>query len=90
MELYDSTQAPARPPTYPHPPPPPCYPPAPAPTHTLPQAKLRAMEGKLIKGEAKGGLLALTQAKEQEIARREAELAKRWVGGLQRGGVRQG
>jgi kinesin family protein 3/17 len=35
------------------------------------------MEGKLLKGEARGGLLELTQRKEEEIKRREVELAKR-------------
>jgi len=41
------------------------------------RARLRAMEGKLIKGEARGGLLEVTRKKEEEIARREAELARR-------------
>ncbi|GBF99862.1 kinesin-ii motor subunit [Raphidocelis subcapitata] len=41
------------------------------------RARLRAMEGKIIKGEARGGLLEVTRRKEEEIARREAQLARR-------------
>ena len=43
------------------------------------RAKLRAMEGKLIKGESQGGLLKVTERKEAEIAKREKELARRWA-----------
>lgn len=41
------------------------------------RVKLRAMEGKLLKGEARGGLLEVTRKKEAEIAKREQELERR-------------
>ncbi len=40
-------------------------------------AKLRAMEGKILKGEQMGGLIEVTRKKEEEIARREQELERR-------------
>lgn len=39
--------------------------------------KLRAMEGKILKGEERGGLLEVTRKKEEEIHKREAELERR-------------
>jgi hypothetical protein len=38
---------------------------------------VQAMEGKLLKGEERGGLLEVTRKKEEEIRRREEELARR-------------
>jgi hypothetical protein len=43
------------------------------------QARLRAMEGKILKGEARGGLVQVTRKKEEQLARREQELQRRWV-----------
>lgn len=42
-----------------------------------PQARLRAMEGKILKGEARGGLIEVTRRKEEQLARREQELQRR-------------
>jgi hypothetical protein len=41
------------------------------------QARLLAMEGKLLKGEARGGLVEVTRKKEEQLARREQELHRR-------------
>jgi hypothetical protein len=38
------------------------------------------MEGKILKGEARGGLVQVTRKKEEQLARREQELQRRWVG----------
>jgi hypothetical protein len=46
---------------------------------TLLQARLRAMEGKILKGEARGGLVQVTRKKEEQLARREQELQRRWA-----------
>ncbi|WIA12242.1 hypothetical protein OEZ85_012308 [Tetradesmus obliquus] len=40
-------------------------------------ARLRAMEGKILKGEARGGLVQVTRKKEEQLARREQELQRR-------------
>jgi hypothetical protein len=45
------------------------------------QARLQAMEGKILKGAARGGLVELTRVKEEHLKRREEELQRRWVGG---------
>mmetsp|Transcript_17939 Transcript_17939/g.53743 ORF Transcript_17939/g.53743 Transcript_17939/m.53743 type:complete len:766 (-) Transcript_17939:710-3007(-) len=39
--------------------------------------KLKQMEGKIMKGEARGGLEQVTKKKEEELRRKEEELAKR-------------
>lgn len=41
------------------------------------QARLRAMEGKILKGAARGGLVELTKMKEHQLKRREEELQRR-------------
>lgn len=35
------------------------------------------MEGKILKGEARGGLVEVTRRKEEQLARREQELQRR-------------
>jgi kinesin family protein 3/17 len=37
------------------------------------------MEGKILKGEARGGLVQVTRKKEEQLARREQELQRRCV-----------
>mmetsp|Transcript_30217 Transcript_30217/g.77012 ORF Transcript_30217/g.77012 Transcript_30217/m.77012 type:complete len:779 (-) Transcript_30217:292-2628(-) len=39
--------------------------------------KLKAMEGKILKGEARGGLVEVTRKKEAELRKREEELERR-------------
>lgn len=41
--------------------------------------KLKAMEGKILKGEARGGLVEVTRKKEAELKRKEEELERRWA-----------
>ena len=41
--------------------------------------KLKAMEGKILKGEARGGLAEVTKKKEAELQKREEELEKRYA-----------
>jgi hypothetical protein len=41
------------------------------------QARLHAMEGKILKGAARGGLVELTRVKEEQLKRREEELQRR-------------
>lgn len=36
------------------------------------------MEGKILKGAAKGGLVELTRLKEEQLRRREGELQRRY------------
>lgn len=43
------------------------------------QARLQAMEGKILKGAARGGLVELTRVKEEHLKRCEQELHRRWV-----------
>jgi hypothetical protein len=43
------------------------------------QARLHAMEGKILKGAARGGLVELTRLKEEQLKRREVELQRRYV-----------
>jgi hypothetical protein len=43
------------------------------------QARLHAMEGKILKGAARGGLVELTRLKEEQLKRREVELQRRCV-----------
>lgn len=37
------------------------------------------MEGKILKGAARGGLVELTRVKEEHLKRREQELQRRWA-----------
>jgi hypothetical protein len=41
------------------------------------QSRLHAMEGKILKGAARGGLVELTRLKEEQLQRREQELQRR-------------
>jgi len=41
------------------------------------QARLHAMEGKILKGAARGGLVELTRLKEEQLKKREEELQRR-------------
>jgi hypothetical protein len=43
------------------------------------QARLHAMEGKILKGAAREGLVELTRLKEEQLKRREVELQRRYV-----------
>lgn len=41
--------------------------------------KLKAMEGKILKGDARGGLAEVTRKKEEELRKREQDLERRCV-----------